>query len=349
MFYVLFFLLQLLLPVCFVLGALIDRTFVLVSEPVILLLLTTFTVFLTGKLYRGKDSRWAMAAPLFSLVNGIFVLFFIDWWGSLLAAVAAVVCGWVIFFKAPDRITRTLYQILYVLLTICFALLLPIFLFATAMGQTTVVRELDSPGGRYCAQLIDVDAGATGGDTLVKLRDNDKTLPIGIGSFLREYTVYSGEWGEFQDMELSWQDEDTLLINGSPYEVDTVALSGSRNALDALGISVSHARILQYSDTHGGFHGDGTTLLVLSGDACIPDSRFWHDLPMTKNVRDALESFGPEGMPEIKNGQWFFLDRHSKTTDPTDSSMLFGRGSWNFTLAVYDSDAEVLYYLKVDT
>ncbi len=41
--------------------------------------------------------------------------------------------------------------------------------------------------------------------------------------------------------------------------------------------------------------------------------------------------------PEVEQGYYYFRDRHSQSQDPTDDSELFGRGSWNFILAVYDS------------
>lgn len=349
MYYIVYFFSQLLLPLCFGLGILMDRPFQLVSESVVLLFLTALTVFLTVKLYRGESSMWFLAGPLVSLINGLSLLLFPGGWSGILAAMAAIICGWVLFFRSSGRIAKTICQVLYVLLTICFALLLPLFLFAAVMGHTTVHQKIHSPNGSYTARLIEVDAGATGGDTLVKVRDNDETISLVFGSFAREFTLYSGDWGEHQDMELSWRDENTLLINGVPYQADAAALGSRRSVLDVLEISMPKVRVVYHSDTHGGFHGDGTTVLILSGQAHIPESRFWHDLPMGKNVRDTLEANLPEGLPPVAEGQWFCLDRHSKAVDPADPAMLFGHGSYNFTVALYDSDNQLLYYIKLDT
>ena len=69
-----------------------------------------------------------------------------------------------------------------------------------------------------------------------KIPGSDKTLFAVLQGryvrFVREYTVYSGDWGEFQDMEVSWRDGDTLLINDQVWEINSVALSDSRNILD---------------------------------------------------------------------------------------------------------------------
>lgn len=348
MFYVLFFLLQLLLPLCFGVGVVIDRAFVLVSEPLVLLVLTGATVALTVKLYRGKDSRWAFFAPLVSLVNGITMLVFLDWWGAIFGAVAVVVCGWVLYQRMTGVFWRALCYFLSVLLTFAAGLCLLLFSAITLISTTDVMRQLDSPENSRTARIEVQNAGAIADNTRVIVRDNAQSFSLGFGSFVEEFTVYSGSWGEHEGMTLVWQDEDTLLINGVPYTVDAPALAGRRNALDALDISMSRARVIEYSDTHGGFHGDGTTVLVLSGEAYIPESRFWHDLPMTEEARKALAHFGL-AVPEMENGQWFFLDRHYESTDPADVSALFDRHSYNFTMAVYDGDAGVLYYWKVDT
>lgn len=345
-----FLLLQLLLPVCIGLGLLLEQPFQLATEPVFFILLAVVSVFLTVKLHGEEHTRLAVPALLFSLVNGIAILLTTQWWGAGIAAVTVIVCGWVVFFQAPSGIVKTLCHILNVLLTLPVLVLVPLWMFAVSMGQVTVVQELTSPEGRYTAQLIDVDAGATGGDTLVKVRDNEKTVNILIGSFVKESTVYSGDWGEFFDMELRWQDEDTLLINGWAYEVDVLALLASRNAYDALGITISGARVVEHSDSHGGFLGDGITILKASGQVTIPDSRFWHDLPIPEFVQQGINHFAlGQELPKIKNGHWFFLDRHSKSTDPGDHTKAFSHGSYNFTFAVYDSDAQMLYYFKVDT
>jgi hypothetical protein len=55
------------------------------------------------------------------------------------------------------------------------------------------------------------------------------------------------------------------------------------------------------------------------------------------------------GIPQIKNGYWFFSDRHNKSTSPEKDVDLFERRSFNFTLAIYDIDTNTLYYFELDT
>lgn len=85
------------------------------------------------------------------------------------------------------------------------------------ISETTVVREVVSPNGTQIAEILNCDAGALFGNTDVQVRKNvDVDLKFvqirGVPQ-----NVYSGRWGEFEDMTLEWIDEHTLCINDSEY------------------------------------------------------------------------------------------------------------------------------------
>ena len=54
-------------------------------------------------------------------------------------------------------------------------------------------------------------------------------------------------------------------------------------------------------------------------------------------------------IPQIENGYYYFYDRHDEATDPYDDSEFLARFSFNFTLAIYDSDTNTLYLCEYDT
>lgn len=141
---------------------------------------------------------------------------------------------------------------------------------------------------------------------------------------------------------------------------------------DALGIDVTAGETLAYTDSHGGFHGDGTTCAVLH----FPDDRVleqiqadprWSPLPLNETAQALVyglswetvrEMFrvGPyltdeEGeplVPEIQNGYYRLIDRHAGQDEPGDPGLL-DRASLNFTLGLYDSDTNRLYFCEMDT
>ena len=53
--------------------------------------------------------------------------------------------------------------------------------------------------------------------------------------------------------------------------------------------------------------------------------------------------------PKIKNGVYKFVDRHSESKNISDDSEMLDRYSFNFSIAVYDLDSDILYYFEMDT
>ena len=130
---------------------------------------------------------------------------------------------------------------------------------------------------------------------------------------------------------------------------------------DVLGIDVTDASVTAFADTHGGFHGDGETViqLYLSDSTAANIEKIaageagWHDLPMPDEVQKLRCFFEDDSgqlmLPVVREGLYYFCDRHSQSTDPFDFTAIHSRASYNFTLAVYDREAQLLYYLELDT
>lgn len=77
----------------------------------------------------------------------------------------------------------------------------------------------------------------------------------------------------------------------------------------------------------------------------------WRELPLPEILIDATGTFDKElKIPEIENGYWFYLDRNIEATDKyNENDMYNGRYSYNYSIAVFDSDANILYYYELDT
>lgn len=142
------------------------------------------------------------------------------------------------------------------------------------------------------------------------------------------------------------------------------AKSEEATVAKALSLDVTGAALVSSCDSHGGFLGDGTGCIALS----FPDGWLeeqlaadpaWHSLPADETVQtlvwgtqDEGASIGPfltdsEGaplVPAVQAGYYRLIDRHIDQTAP-----LLERGSFNFTVGVYDADARILYYCELDT
>ena len=136
---------------------------------------------------------------------------------------------------------------------------------------------------------------------------------------------------------------------------------------------MSSGTILEESDSHGGSHGDGMLFQQISFEDDkvleeIKGNQNWKAFPLSRNIEalvygvkeeteDCVRMYGPyltdenwnTIIPEIQNGYYYFYDRHSDSEDPYNDENVLDRASLNFTLALYDSDHNVLYYVEFDT
>ncbi len=134
-------------------------------------------------------------------------------------------------------------------------------------------------------------------------------------------------------------------------------------------MNITWGDLVEENDTHGGFHGDGTRIMVLQFTETLMEERMaenekWHVFPLPSELQTVVygktegnvtwgpyieyDSVGIE-IPDITNGYYYFKDRHAESNDPYDSSEVLGRHSFNFTLMLYDSDTDLLYIIKEDT
>lgn len=140
---------------------------------------------------------------------------------------------------------------------------------------------------------------------------------------------------------------------------------------EEIGVDVTHAEILSEMDTHGGFHGDGVSCVVLQLDEPARDAikaQEWKSMPMdqtteillygvTQETPDGAYTYGPylSGednqplVPQIQDGYYLLLDRHSAAKPDQDPAEILQRGSQNLTVALYDDATGILYVCKLDT
>lgn len=79
----------------------------------------------------------------------------------------------------------------------------------------------------------------------------------------------------------------------------------------------------------------------------------WKVLPLEEELELLMyggSSYGyyfadKAGIPKVENGCYYFIDRQQ---DTERTELLYHR-SYNFSLAIYDSDENILYYCEIDT
>ena len=117
---------------------------------------------------------------------------------------------------------------------------------------------------------------------------------------------------------------------------------------------------IEEKDTHGGFHGDGEAFVKVyfSNKQAekfvkkINENNHWEKLPMPERLQNRVSNADEvEKIPIVENGYWFFEDRHEKATNKYNYNEIFDsdRASLNFSVAVFDTDNNILYFYALDT
>lgn len=128
-------------------------------------------------------------------------------------------CGYLTIKYAKPKILKI------VAVVIAGLLALPIGLFSLfdvffPIGQNTVVKTVESPSGRYYAEVIDSDQGALGGDTIVNVYEKSVINFILLQIEKKPQEVYFGEWGAFKNMKIYWKNDHCIVINSVEHEIE---------------------------------------------------------------------------------------------------------------------------------
>ncbi|MBQ8210749.1 MAG: hypothetical protein IJZ35_09220 [Clostridia bacterium] len=220
------FVIIILLPLCVILSSCFGYTFELTDYSVfaiitaILSVCTTVLHIISKKTIESETSKvlFALLTPL-SLENTFFYIFKCDnvtIWIAICMAICTV-CSCCLTAKHGKPLTLKI---------ICFVLsalsVLPTVFFGLManIGQNTVIQSVESPNDTYYAKVIDSNQGALGGNTLVDVYES-RIIDAGIFKIQKKpQLIYRGEWGEFEDMEIYWKNENSLIINSVEYTIE---------------------------------------------------------------------------------------------------------------------------------
>ncbi len=160
----------------------------------------------------------AFVTPL-SLINTVFYLLEGDQVSILVSGIVCFVCCCFLTVKHAKPVALKI-----VALILSAMMVIPIGFFGFLVvffpiGQNTVVQTLESPTGRYYAELIDSDQGALGGDTVVNVYEKWEINLLLFKIEKEPQQVYFGEWGEFKDMNIYWKNDSCIVINSQEYKI----------------------------------------------------------------------------------------------------------------------------------
>jgi len=156
--------------------------------------------------------------PPLSLLNAAFYIFACpQGWVIANVFVSAACCCFLAVQYGRPLLPMIVALVLSALMIIPIGFFSFIALIFGNIGQNTVVQTVESPSGKYYAQVIDSDQGALGGDTLVDVYKKSGINLILFKIEKKPQRVYFGEWGEYNTMQIYWKDDRCLVINSVEY------------------------------------------------------------------------------------------------------------------------------------
>ena len=162
----------------------------------------------------------AIIAPL-SLINAVFYIFeYPQIWVIASVLLSAGCCYYLTLKYEKPMSLKIATLVLSALMVLPIGFFSFIALIFGNIGQNTVIKTVESPNGEYYAQVIDSDQGALGGDTLVVVYEKSDVNLILFKIEKKPQRVYCGDWGEFENMQIHWKDDNCLVINSFEYEIE---------------------------------------------------------------------------------------------------------------------------------
>ena len=162
----------------------------------------------------------ALITPL-SLINAVFCFFKCSQIWVFIGTMVCVGCCFFLGIKHGKPIVlKIIALVLSVLMMLPIGFLSFIVLTVGDFGHNTIVQSVESPSGRYYAQVIDSDQGALGGDTLVNVYRKSGVNLLLFKIEKKPQRVYLGEWGEYKNMDIYWKDDSCIVINFIEYEIE---------------------------------------------------------------------------------------------------------------------------------
>ncbi|MDD3141862.1 MAG: hypothetical protein PHX08_23245 [Lachnospiraceae bacterium] len=150
-----------------------------------------------------------------ALINVVFYLYQqCSIWIALSLFISVGCCCYLTLSLGGPKAFKIFTLALSVIITLPIGFVCFILLIFGNIGKNSVVQSVQSPNGAYYAEIIDSNQGALGGGTFVDVYKKDALNLLLFKIADKPQRVFSGDWGEFTDMELYWKNDNCLIING---------------------------------------------------------------------------------------------------------------------------------------
>ena len=183
--------------------------------------LAAWTGCIASKRKQDSAMQIHMVMPIVSMLYVIMMLYLASWKRVILPILICPVCAvWLFRLSGKGNLFRRVFKIISMMISPVFVIFVLLFILLSDFGRTTIVRQIDSPDERHRILLVDVDQGALGGNTDVFVEHKQAAFDFGFFLMQKKSLIYRTGWGAFEDMELEWKDDATILIDGKAFQIE---------------------------------------------------------------------------------------------------------------------------------
>ena len=169
----------------------------------------------------GLIRRLCVLSPVFALISTVAYVFNY----CTLTAMACMLTFFLCCCVLALIHTKGKRNVIIAVITHTLALIFSVFLtgmmvFFGGMSELSVIKTIDSPYDAHYAQVISIDSGALGGNTVVDVNEYKKEFPFILFSISKKpQRVYIGQWGEAATIEVYFKSDRCLVIDEKEYEI----------------------------------------------------------------------------------------------------------------------------------
>ena len=143
-----------------------------------------------------------------------------DGWNCLCLMVVPVCCCFLTVCQGKPFVLKSISLVLSAVMLIILIPSAFLGLLFGGLSSDEVIQTVESPSGAYYAEVVANNQGGLGGSTIVKVYKDTK-----LDFFLFEFEdkpqkVYVGNWGEFYGMDVYWNTDKIIVIDGREYKIN---------------------------------------------------------------------------------------------------------------------------------
>lgn len=157
---------------------------------------------------------------ILSLIGAIFFLVECSTLWEVLCVFLSVICICFVTMKFGKPLPLKISALVTSTLLIIIIGLFGFFALVFEKNLNTVVKTVESPTGKYYAEVINNDQGALGGYTFVEVQEKRELNATVFKIKKKPKRVYEGHWGAFKNMKIFWKDDNCLVIDSVEYFIE---------------------------------------------------------------------------------------------------------------------------------